>query len=87
MLKKSPVGVIDKQTKANYYIINLCLAGWTGNLTIPPFANISQLYIYFVAEGEGKLIMAGPTRLELATSGVTGRRSNQTELRPHLRVK
>ncbi len=28
--------------------------------------------------------MAGPTRLELATSGVTGRRSNQTELRPRL---
>ncbi len=27
--------------------------------------------------------MAGATRLELATSGVTGRRSNQTELRPH----
>ena len=26
--------------------------------------------------------MAGPTRLELATSGVTGLRSNQTELRP-----
>ncbi len=26
--------------------------------------------------------LAGPTRLELATSGVTGRRSNQTELRP-----
>jgi hypothetical protein len=26
--------------------------------------------------------MAGPTRLELATSCVTGRRSNQTELRP-----
>ena len=26
--------------------------------------------------------MAGATRLELATSGVTGRRSNQTELRP-----
>ena len=25
--------------------------------------------------------MAGPTRLELATSGVTGRRSNQAELR------
>ncbi len=25
--------------------------------------------------------MAEPTRLELATSGVTGRRSNQTELR------
>jgi len=55
VLKKSPVGVIDKQTKVNYYIINLCLAGWTGNLTIPPFANNSQLYIYFVAEGEGKL--------------------------------
>ncbi len=27
-------------------------------------------------------VMAGATRLELATSGVTGRRSNQTELRP-----
>ncbi len=26
--------------------------------------------------------VAGATRLELATSGVTGRRSNQTELRP-----
>ena len=26
--------------------------------------------------------MAGVTRLELATSGVTGRRSNQTELHP-----
>ena len=26
--------------------------------------------------------MAGPTRLELATSGVTGQRSNRTELRP-----
>jgi hypothetical protein len=29
--------------------------------------------------------MAGATRLELATSGVTGRRSNQTELRPRIR--
>jgi hypothetical protein len=28
------------------------------------------------------VLMAGATRLELATSGVTGRRSNQTELRP-----
>ena len=28
------------------------------------------------------IFMAGATRLELATSGVTGRRSNQTELRP-----
>jgi hypothetical protein len=28
--------------------------------------------------------MAGATRLELATSGVTGRRSNQTELRPRI---
>ena len=27
---------------------------------------------------------AGPTRLELATSCVTGRRSNQTELRPRI---
>ena len=31
--------------------------------------------------------MAGATRLELATSGVTGRRSNQTELRPHMFCK
>ena len=30
------------------------------------------------------LLLAGPTRLELATSGVTGRRSNQTELRPRV---
>ena len=30
------------------------------------------------------LIVAGATRLELATSGVTGRRSNQTELRPRI---
>lgn len=27
--------------------------------------------------------LAGPTRLELATSGLTARRSDQTELRPH----
>ncbi len=31
------------------------------------------------------IFLAGPTRLELATSGVTGRRSNQTELRSHNR--
>ena len=31
--------------------------------------------------------MAGATRLELATSGVTGRRSNQTELRPRMFFK
>lgn len=31
----------------------------------------------------GFIKLAGPTRLELATSGVTGLRSNQTELRPH----
>jgi hypothetical protein len=30
------------------------------------------------------LKMAGTTRLELATSGVTGRRSNQTELHPRI---
>ena len=30
------------------------------------------------------ILLAGATRLELATSGVTGRRSNQTELRPHI---
>ena len=32
-------------------------------------------------------LMAGKTRLELATSCVTGMRSNQTELRSHLRVR
>ena len=32
------------------------------------------------------LLLAGTTRLELATSGVTGRRSNQTELRPQKKV-
>jgi hypothetical protein len=31
-------------------------------------------------------LLAGTTRLELATSGVTGRRSNQTELRPRFFV-
>jgi hypothetical protein len=31
-------------------------------------------------------LLAGTTRLELATSGVTGRRSNQTELRPRIKV-
>ena len=30
--------------------------------------------------------VAGATRLELATSGVTGRRSNQTELRPRMLI-
>ena len=33
------------------------------------------------------LIMAGPTRLELATFCVTGRHSNQTELRSHSPVR
>ena len=28
------------------------------------------------------ILLAGPTRFELATSGVTGRRSSHTELRP-----
>ena len=32
---------------------------------------------------KGSFIMAGTTRLELATSCVTGMRSNQTELRSH----
>ena len=31
--------------------------------------------------------MAGPTRLELATSGVTGRRSNQLNYGPDKKVK
>ncbi len=33
-----------------------------------------------------KAFNAGPTRLELATSCVTGRRSNQTELRPRIYI-
>jgi single-stranded DNA-binding protein len=45
----------------------------TGNLGNDP-------EIFFGSEGDP--VMAGATRLELATSGVTGRRSNQTELRP-----
>ena len=32
--------------------------------------------------GQAAVLMAGVTRLELATSGLTGRRSNQTELHP-----
>ncbi len=36
-------------------------------------------------EGQ-ELEMAGPTRLELATSGVTGRRSNQLNYGPALVV-
>ncbi len=32
-------------------------------------------------------VVAGPTRLELATSGVTGRRSNQLNYDPVLRQK
>ena len=31
------------------------------------------------------ILLAGTTRLELATSDVTGRRSNQTELRPRVK--
>ena len=33
-----------------------------------------------------KILMAGPTRLELATFGVTGRHSKPTELRPRIVV-
>ena len=33
------------------------------------------------------ILLAGTTRLELATSGLTGRRSNQTELRPHIAIR
>jgi hypothetical protein len=31
-------------------------------------------------------LMAGPTRLELATSGVTGRRSNQLNYDPDMAI-
>jgi hypothetical protein len=33
------------------------------------------------------LLLAGPTRLELATSGVTGRRSNQLNYDPAISLK
>ena len=33
------------------------------------------------------ILLAGTTRLELATSDVTGRRSNQTELRPRGKLR
>ena len=35
-----------------------------------------------LTNGQAAVFMAGVTRLELATSGLTGRRSNQTELHP-----
>ena len=35
-----------------------------------------------IANGKRERKMAGPTRLELATSGVTGRRSNQLNYDP-----
>jgi hypothetical protein len=38
-----------------------------------------------IIRGKLGFYLAGPTRLELATSGVTGQRSNQTELRPRRR--
>ena len=41
---------------------------------------LTKVSIYFLSK------KAGPTRLELATSGLTGRRSNQTELRPRKSV-
>ena len=47
---------------------------------MPDAVTFSNLYKRFFL---GKIKkMAGVTRLELAASGVTGRRSNQTELHP-----
>ena len=43
---------------------------------------ISERYRKSYPQKEGVAFSAGPTRLELATSCVTGRRSNQAELRP-----
>ena len=43
----------------------------------------NQLSLVLMKPIDNFLIMAGTTRLELATSCVTGKRSNQTELRPH----
>ncbi len=54
----------------------------------PPSPNLNLLIVQFMKREDEKEfhsqkeILAGPTRLELATSGVTGRRSNHAELRP-----
>lgn len=48
--------------------------------------NYSLLSESQVTLGQRVRSLAGPTRLELATSGVTGQRSNQTELRPRRRA-
>jgi single stranded DNA-binding protein len=45
-------------------------------------AVVGRIGLERVRDALESLAMAGATRLELATSGVTGRRSNQTELRP-----
>ena len=39
-----------------------------------------------LTNGQAAVFMAGVTRLELATSGLTGRRSNQTELHPQSKL-
>jgi hypothetical protein len=68
----------------------------------PKFFSTIPLYVIEVGNRVGKMeleeikkgletprplsLLAGTTRLELATSGVTGRRSNQAELRPRALV-
>ena len=41
----------------------------------------------YIKHAKCLILLAGTTRLELATSDVTGRRSNQTELRPRGKLR
>ena len=52
------------------------------SLVLPKHKKKNQLSLVLMKPIDNFLIMAGTTRLELATSCVTGKRSNQTELRP-----
>ena len=47
-----------------------------------PLCAPAMLALVGAVSVDGSGIMAGPTRLELATSGVTGRRSNQLNYDP-----
>jgi hypothetical protein len=53
-----------------------------GDLTQKPSLNLGVCAEAILRWAPLKLKMAGPTRLELATSGVTGRRSNQLNYDP-----
>ena len=51
---------------------------------VPIVSTTMQLRTDSAATHESSKILAGPTGFEPATSCVTGRRSNQTELRPRM---